>query len=238
MNVIPQFDVTIMQPGYLPWPGFFDLIHMSKTFVVYDTARYTKATWRNRNRCRINRDDGWQWLTVPVEGDSECKKIKDVKIAEGNWQKKHLAVIREHYRGAAYFDAVFPELEAILNKPWTYILDLDMATVDFLSSHLSGLIGTKFVVASELKLSEEGTKTGKLIEICKALGAETLYDTEGALAFFDHEEFAAANLRASFQNYSAPVYKQAYEPFVPALSTLDVVMNCGPNSGRVIFHDV
>lgn len=232
-----QFDVTIMQPGYLPWPGFFDLIQRSKTFVVYDSARYTKATWRNRNRCRINKDHGWMWLTVPVEGDSEYKRIKDVRIAAGNWQKKHLAVIREHYRHATYFDTVFPELEAILNKQWTFILDLDMATVDFLSSHLEGLNKAKFVFASELKLSEEGTKTGKLIEICKTLSAETFYDTEGALAFFDHEEFAAANLQAHFQNYSAPVYKQAFEPFVPALSTLDVVMNCGPESSRVIFHE-
>ena len=226
-----------MQPGYFPWPGFFDLIYRVDTFVVYDSVKYTKATWRNRNRIRMDCKQGWKWLSVPVEKDAENKRIRDVRIApDPGWRKKHLNMIRAGYGKAPFFDEYMPLFEPVFKREWEFLVDLDMHILEIMLNILGGC-STRLVYSSDLQLTDDLEKTEKLLEICRAVDADSFYDTAGALAFFDHSVFSGSGIHVEFQDYSIVEYPQVYSPFMGGLSALDIIMNCGPGSLRVILGD-
>ena len=99
--------VGILQPGYLPWLGFFEQMYRSDVFVLYDDVQYDKHGWRNRNR--IKSPNGVQWLTVPVLIKGQGKpEIRDVRINKAErWQKKHIRTIEQNYRKAPFYDEYF-----------------------------------------------------------------------------------------------------------------------------------
>lgn len=228
--------ISIMQPGYFPWPGFFDLIYRVDQFVVYDSVRYTKATWRNRNRIRVPHGDGWAWLTVPVEKDAEHKLIKDVKVANNSWQKKHHNLITQSYSKAPHYEPTMAVLEKVFFSEWSWLVDLDLYIQKILLDILGGC-GAEIIRSSELDLRVEHGKTDKLLELCQVLGADYLYDSMGARVFFDERLFASSGIRVVFQDFKPPVYEQVFEPFIPGLSVLDLIMNCGPSSLEVLLGD-
>src|SRR5579871_2996712 len=109
---------AILQPGYLPWLGFFEQMYRSSVFVVYDDVQYDKHSWRNRNR--IKTAQGWQWLTVPILTSGQNKPSnREVLIDNShNWRTKHSASIRQHYSKATYFDECFPALDTLYGREW------------------------------------------------------------------------------------------------------------------------
>src|SRR5579859_970571 len=96
--------IGILQPGYLPWLGFFEQVYRSQLFVIYDDVQYDKHSWRNRNR--IKTAQGPQWLTVPVLISGKNRPlVKNVEIDNSsNWRVKHRTSIRQNYSKAAYFE--------------------------------------------------------------------------------------------------------------------------------------
>lgn len=219
-----------MQPGYLPWLGFFELMINSDTFIILDTVQYNKKSWRNRNRIRTK--SGWIWLTVPVLVKKKFKQlIKDVKINNQiSWQKRHLNSMRINYSRAPFFKEYISDLEKIYLKNWEYLVDLDLALINFFAKELE--ITTPLIKLSELNISGKGNE--HIINICKQLGADELYDSEGARAFINMELFDKEDIRVIFQNYQHPIYKQVYKPFIPYMSTLDLLLNCGKESLRIL----
>ncbi|HEU5201697.1 MAG TPA: WbqC family protein, partial [Nitrospira sp.] len=89
--------VAICQSNYLPWKGYFDLIHDVDVFVFYDDVQYTKNDWRNRNK--IKTPQGVQWLTIPVGSHCHCR-ICDVSLQDSYWQKQHWKTLVQRYRKA------------------------------------------------------------------------------------------------------------------------------------------
>ena len=114
--------VAIMQPSYLPWVGFFELIYRADVFVVYDTVQFDKNGWRNRNR--IKTANGSLWLTVPVKASGRPKLCEAVIDNSKKWRKQHLRSIELNYGKCQYFNDYFPQLEKILNSVFTSILSL------------------------------------------------------------------------------------------------------------------
>src|SRR5438105_15810490 len=113
--------LAVLQPGYLPWLGFFDQLRRSDVFVLYDDVQFDKHGWRNRNR--IKSPAGPQWLTVPVRHKGLNKPaIRDVEIVPGNWARKHVLSIRQLYARAPHLHRYLPELEEVLMRPFTHLL--------------------------------------------------------------------------------------------------------------------
>jgi hypothetical protein len=223
--------LAVLQPGYLPWLGFFDLLDRVDVFVIYDDVAFDKNGWRNRNR--IKTSQGISWLTVPVLTSGRTGQlIHDVAIDPHlAWQRKHIRSIREAYARAPYFDLYFNALEALLDQPWQRLADLDVAVVRLMASWL-GLEHKSIVLSSTLGIA--GERNERLIAICEHFGSTTYISGNLAQSYLDVEGFERRGVGVEWQNYAHPVYSQLHGPFEPYLSALDLIFNNGPQSLNII----
>ena len=223
---IKSMRVTILQPSYLPWLGFFEQMHRSDQFVLYDDVQFTRRDWRNRNRIRVQ--EGSVWLTVPVIQKNKYEQsLLETKIDNStSWKRKHLESIRCHYSKTPFFDLYFPWCEKTFNREWDFLLDLSLETIQYLKGELK--INTPLLRSSEL--GESGNKSERLISICKQLGATQYLSGESAQNYISEKDFSDQGIGLEYQNYQHPEYPQRYEGFVPFLSTIDLLFNCGDKS--------
>lgn len=224
--------VSIMQPGYLPWLGFFELMERSDIFVIYDDVDYDKGSWRNRNKIRT--PEGSSWITVPVCTKKKFgQKIKDVLINNNTkWREKHIKSIVQNYNKTPFFDEYISFFEQVYTKHWDKLIELDLAIIDYLVKILS--INTKMLRSSQLE-DITGSKTDRLVSICKQLKAERYISPNGAMSYLQTDKFHAENIDVRFQNYEHPVYSQAFKGFISNLSVIDLIFNCGDGSYEVIM---
>lgn len=223
--------VAILQPGYLPWLGFFDQMSRADVFVYYDDVQYDKHGWRNRNRIKSSLGES-RWLTVPVFHTGLSKpKICEVEIQNDRpWGHKHIETIRQNYSKAPYFRVYFEELREILSRKWEKLVDLDIALCEVMCRWLG--LERKTLRASELGI--EGDRSGRLVNICRLLKAEKYLSGDSAQEYLDVPLFQARKIDVEWQKYTHPVYPQLYGGFVSHLSTLDLLMNLGDESLSVL----
>jgi len=224
---------VIMQPGYLPWLGFFELMSKSDIFIIYDNVQYDKNGWRNRNQ--IKTPNGPQWLTVPVLIKNK-PKINEVKIDNRqNWNKKHLKALELNYKKTSFFDKYYENFEKILLKKWERLLDLDMALIRELNKALG--LKKEIKLASSIKINASD-KVERLIKICKHFKVNTFYEPAGGKNYLEPKkgEFKKEGIKLIFQNYKHPIYKQLYGEFIPNLSVIDLLFNEGKNSLKIITN--
>jgi hypothetical protein len=213
--------VAIHQPQFLPWLGYLDKIDRADVFVLLDSVQFKKNEWQNRNRIRTAQ--GWQWLTVPVL-HRFGQRILEVRInPSANWRDKHLRALAIHYARAPHREAVLRSLRSIYEQPWERLADLNLAVLQWLLDEFG--ITTPLCRSSEMVLPEEPTE--RLIAICRALGATHYVAGIGAYAYLDFTKFAEAGIVVEVQEFRHPVYRQCYEPFVPGLSAIDLLLTCG-----------
>jgi hypothetical protein len=210
----------------LPWLGFFEQMHRSDQFVLYDDVQFTRRDWRNRNRVRVL--EGSVWLTVPVIQKNKYEQsLLETKIDNStSWKRKHLETIRCHYSKTPFFDLHFPWCEKVFNSEWNFLLDLSFETIQYLKGELK--INTPLLRSSEL--GEPGNKTERLVSICKQLGATQYLSGESARNYISEKDFSDQGIELEYQEYQHPEYPQRYEGFVPFLSTIDLLFNCGDKS--------
>ena len=223
---IKSMRVTILQPSYLPWLGYFEQMQRSDQFVLYDDVQFTRRDWRNRNRIRV--PEGSVWLTVPVIQKNKYEQsLLETKIDNStSWKRKHLETIRCHYSKTPFFDLYFPWCEKVFNSEWNFLLDLSLETIQYLKGQLK--ISTPLLRSSEL--GGTGDKTERLISVCKQLGATQYLSGESAKNYISEKDFSDQGIELEYQEYQHPEYPQRYEGFVPFLSTIDLLFNCGDKS--------
>lgn len=217
--------VSVLQPGYLPWLGYFDLAALSDTFVIYDDVAFDKRSWRNRNR--ILGPAGPQWLTVPVETKGRFgQPINTVRIADQFWPAKHLMSLRHCYGKAPSFDWLFPQLDAYLSaRTYSWLLDLCLEGHDLLCRLLA--VRSERRLSSELGIGRIG-KTERLAAIATSLNARRFIATDASQAYMNEAIWRAAGVDLVYQRYPHPVYPQIGPGFVSHLSVVDALMFLGP----------
>ncbi|MFA6384004.1 MAG: WbqC family protein [Candidatus Omnitrophota bacterium] len=223
--------ISVHQPQYIPWLGYFEKIARSDLFVFLDNVQYKEREFQNRNRIRT--DKGWIWLTVPVV-TSEGGRINmsDVRIENSMpWQRKHLGSIKASYAGAPYFNKYYPYFVETLQKKWLKLSDLNVHIVRFIMSELS--IVTPTVFESELGILT--AKTERIIDICKKLNADTYLSGVGAKDYLDESLFPANKITLYYQHFDHPEYRQCFEPFMPYMSAIDLLFNHGPESRNLLL---
>ena len=219
--------LSVHQPQYLPWLGFFSKINMSDCFVILDNVQYKKREFQNRNKIRTAK--GFIWLTVPVVTKGRFhQKIKEVKIDNSvSWQQKHLRSITTNYGKAKFFKKYSSFLEDIyLKSKWQSLNDLNCHIINYTLKELA--IDTKIYTESSLDI--EGSSTDRIINICKTLAADTYLSGSGAKAYLEEEKFKASGIGLCYQEFKHPNYPQAFKDFEPQMSVLDLLLNCGPES--------
>lgn len=215
--------VAVHQPQYLPWSGLFDKIDQADGFVVLDNVQYQKNEWQNRNR--IKTPQGWKWLTVPVHY-AFPQRLREVRVAETDWQRTHWRTITQAYRKAPHFDRYAPLFEPLYTTRWEWLVDLSLAGMERLASAL----GIRWAprLASEMALTEEPNQ--RLIDICRQVGAGQYLAGSGSRHYLDLSAFESADILVEVQQFTHPVYPQLYGAFEPGLSMIDLLFNCGPES--------
>lgn len=216
--------VTIHQPQFLPWLGYLDKIDQADIFIVLDTVQFKKSEWQNRNRIRTA--TGWQWLTVPVL-QHLGQRIDDVLINPTvPWRTRHLRALDMHYARAPYRDRYLSALRDIYERPWTKLCDVNKTVIEWLLTAYG--ITTPVHCASEWTVREE--PTDRLVDLCRAVGADQYLAGPGADGYMDKPRFEASGLRLEMQAFRHPVYRQVYQPFEPNLSALDLLLMRGPEA--------
>jgi hypothetical protein len=222
--------VAIIQPNYIPWKGYFDIINMVDTFVLYDDVQYTVRDWRNRNR--IKTKNGLIWLTIPTDG-TQNKIIKDVKVVwDEKWNLKHWKSILINYHKAPYFKDYKDFFEDLyLNTKEKYLWEIDLKFILAINQILG--IKTKIICSSELNYDRTLHKTERLIAILKEVGATSYLSGPSAKNYIDERLFEGENINLEWIDYSGyPEYPQLYPPFVHEVSIIDLILNVGPDAKK------
>ena len=229
---------AIMQPTYLPWIGYFDLIDAVDEFVFFDDAQVLKRSWGVRNR--ILGQNGETFLTVPLSGHKHGKgsAFTDTLIdSEQRWGAKHLATIRHAYAKAPFFSEVFASFETLLSVGHKTIGALNEDFIRSTAVHIG--ITTAFAESSRMS-GVDGTKDDRLLSICRNIGASTYAAAPGSAVYIEKEReagaFAGSGVDLRYHNYDHPVYAQGRDGFTSHMSIIDLLMNCGYNSALEIIR--
>jgi len=224
--------VTIMQPAYISWLGYFNRIRNSDLFIYLDDVQLdhsSKTRFTNRNK--INTFNGPLWLTLPlkIKGNNN-KKIYELQIVKDQWAKKHKKNIQFNYKNAPFFyDFSDPILEAYDNN-WNSLVQLiyhlDNCFFDILE------INTPIVRSSTIKT--EGLKSDYILNLCKSQGATEYVSGIFGKDYLDQEAFRKAGIDILIHEYQPTPYKQNFKNFTPYLSIIDLVFNEGIKSIELI----
>jgi len=224
--------ISIHQPGYIPWAGFFKKIELSNIFVYLNDAQFKKNDWQNRNKIRTS--DGLMWLSVPVKSNFGVSLNKIEIDNSGDWSRKHKKSIELNYSKAKYFEKYWNFFESIYDNKFEFLLDLNMKFIEKLNELLD--IKTKTILSSELNLTKKGSE--RVLEICKRLSADTYISGTFGKEYLNLEEFKKNNIEVQFQNFQMKPYKQCYEPFMPNVSVIDLIFNEGNNSKHFLEQSI
>ncbi len=228
--------VAIMQPTFLPWTGYMALMDHVDEFVFLDHVQFDKRSWQQRNRIRTA--NGPQWLTVPVisRGKSD-QAIRDVLINRDtpDFPRKMIGAIEHSYSKAAFYKDYAEDVFSILSRDLSHLLDLNIALIGFFKEQLE--IDTPVSFSSRMDVG--GRKAALLADICRECGADIYISPPGSKDYLDAaDEFEAADIPVRYFVYEHPVWPQVHGDFEPYMSVLDLLMNCGPDAGRIMREGI
>jgi hypothetical protein len=224
--------VACHQPNYIPWPGYFYKLKLADTFVILDSVQCPRGTsWVSRNR--IKTPVGQRWLTVPVQRKGlGFQRIQDVAIDNTQgWGKKHFLSISHFYARAPYFNDYIGYFEQAYKKEWSNVADLNLTFIKQIAKWLE--IDTRIVLSSELGLDSHSSEL--LAEICKTIGADTYLSGSGGRKYMKDEEFKKRGIDIRYCSFNPKPYPQLWGDFLPNLSSVDLLFNCGKKGFDQIF---
>jgi hypothetical protein len=231
--------VTVHQPHFTPWLGYLHRMAQADLFIVLDHVQFERGNYQNRTLIRMNGEA--RWLTVPVlqRSQKECivEKQIDQSLADTPrwWSMAHFQTIRQAYREARFIGEYAPALRRIFETRWPRLVELNAAMLEFLRDAYG--IRTKVVRSSEL--SPRGAKSELILNLCREVGADTLLvGLGGSRDYLDKAAFERHGVALAYQQFTHPVYAQCgAAPFIPGLSSLDMLLNCGADSRRLLLGE-
>lgn len=217
--------VSIMQPAYLPWLGYFDRLARSDLHIVLDSVAVSKQNFTNRNRVRGS--TGPVWLTVPVQRKSSDQRITETLVGpDRSWKRKHWETLRQAYRRAPHWDRYAGFLASYYATPQEQLVDV----LDLSTTWLCNSLGITTPIVRSSTLDVPGSKAELVLQLCKAVGATTYLSGPFGRDYLDPHAFDAAGISLEYHDYGHPQYPQGEHPFEPYLSVLDLLCHCGPDS--------
>lgn len=220
----------IHQPQFIPYLGFFNKVLQCDVYVVLDDVKAVDNDFTNRNR--LKSPQGVYWLTIPVKKKNTI--IKEIEISYNiPWISKHLKSITQYGR-AQFFNSYYPNIEKkYKKKQWELVMDIDMEFLKWLFDILE--INVEIVYSSNLNV--KSMKTQRLVDICKAIGADVYLSGIGGKNYLDLILFEKEGIKVEFQNFKHPVYPQRFGGFIENLSIIDLLFNCGEKSLEILMGE-
>ena len=214
-------NVGIHQPDYIPWLGLFYKMYLSDVFIHLDDVQYSNTAAHNFNV--IKTAQGELRLKFPVEyhlGDMIC----DVRPKyELGWREKHLRTLEMNYSKARFFKDTFSELKDIYMVDYPNVAELNIAINEYIATRFG--ITSKFVRSSEFAIDTK--REEKVIDLCVAVGGTRYISGNGARVYQDPEHFAVRGVELTYLDYKPIEYPQLWKEFLPCMSVLDYIFNCG-----------
>lgn len=213
--------VTIHQPDFAPWLGFFHRWAASDLYVVLDDVQFLRRGWHHRDRIRTKA--GLVWLTVPVLKKGRYdQRINEVRMDNGsNWRAKHLGTIAAAYGKCQMFGDVFPRIEKVYAGPHELLIDFNMA----LLREFADLLGIKVPMAMASDNPSDCSSTDRLVELTALHGGTAYMTGLGSRDYLDEAAFAQKGIEVIWDEYRPAPYQQVHGSFEPGLSVIDYLMN-------------
>lgn len=217
--------LAIMQPYFVPYIGYWQLLNVVDRFVIYDDVTYIKGGWINRNRILINGKPSY--ITIPLYKASSYNRICDIAMQSSPiWRRKMIKSIEYTYQKAPFFAKVFPIIEEMI----CYETD---NLADFLANQLRAMtkfmgLETEFVMTSRCYQNNNLTGLDRILDICKREDARIYINPQGGQELYDTETFRSASINLRFLVMDSIQYKQRAAGFTPYLSIIDALMEIGP----------
>ena len=223
--------VAIIQSSYIPWKGYFDIIHDVDEFIFLDDVQFTTRDWRSRNR--IKTADGTHWLTVPT-GGSRSRLICDVMLRDPGWQEKHWKTLCHSYARAPFFRQYVPFFEELyLGQEWANLSEMNQLMTQRIAREL---LGIRTVFTDARTYPAQGAKLDRIIDLLRLSGAASYLSGPLAADYLEPRKFEALGIALQLKDYSDyPEYAQLYPPFEHTVSVLDLIFNTGPHASEYIW---
>lgn len=211
-----------MQPYFLPYIGYFQLINAVDEFIVYDNIQFSKKGWFHRNRMLQNGKD--EYFSLTLKKDSDYLDVRDRQLSD-TWdtdKEKILRRIKENYRKAPFYESTFGLIEEVFNYSNTNLFEYIFNSLKVLTAHLN--IDTKLTISSTLPINHSLKSQDKVIELVKSINGNTYLNPIGGFDLYSTKEFEQQGLHLQFHKAKPIQYTQFKNEFVPWLSVLDLLM--------------
>jgi hypothetical protein len=209
-----------MQPYFLPYLGYFQLIAAVDVFIVYDNIKYVKSGWINRNRLCRNGEPAT--FSLPLKKASDSLEVRERELAAAFEPDKLLSQFRGAYQKAPQYPHVFPWLEDIVRQAERNLFLFLHHSILAVCALLS--IGTRMRISSDITIDHTLKKQDKVIALCRAAGARTYVNAIGGTELYEPEDFRRQGMELKFLRSRPFEYPQLAAGFVPSLSIVDVLM--------------
>jgi WbqC-like protein family len=213
--------VAIMQPYFLPYIGYFQLINAVDEFIIYDDVNFINKGWINRNNILVGNKANL--FTIPLKDASQNKLINEIEISnDGNWQNKLLKTIEQSYKKAPEFVNFYPILSEIIKNQEKNISAYIYNSIQHICKYLK--IDT-LIISSSSKFNNENLKAEeRIIDVCKKNKAQHYINPIGGKELYDKVNFEKNNIQLSFIKTKPIEYQQFKNTFIPYLSIIDLIM--------------
>lgn len=213
--------IGIMQPYFMPYIGYWQMINAVDYYVIYDDVNFIKGGWINRNRILMNNEA--KLFSIQMDGASPNKLINEIGVSSnGIWKKKMIKSIENCYSKAPYFENVFPIIKDIINNHEENMAKYLEYSIKKICEYLN--IETKIVFSSNIQKNNSLKAQEKVIDICKILKATEYYNAIGGIDLYSKEEFEKNDINLKFMKSEDIIYEQYNNEFIASLSIIDVMM--------------
>jgi hypothetical protein len=211
-----------MQPYFMPYIGYFQLVNSVDEFIIYDNIQYTKKGWINRNRILVNGKD--QLITLPIKKDSDYLNVMERELSE-SWDKdknKMLNIIKTSYSKAPYYQETFKLISKCLNNSEVNLFKFIYDSIVLINDYIE--IKTPIVISSTIDINHTLKSQDKILSLCKSQNADIYINTIGGVELYDKETFKQNGIELNFIKSNPIQYKQFKNEFIPWLSIIDIMM--------------
>lgn len=225
---------AIMQPYFLPYIGYFQLIAAVNLFILYDNIKYTKKGWINRNRFLCNGRDAM--FSLPLKADSDLLDIRERRLASDFNCDRLINQLAGAYRKAPYFEHAFPLIEQILRQKEQNLFQFLYGSIVLVCQHIG--ITTEIRISSDIPIDHALKNQDKVLALCETVGTNVYVNAIGGIDLYSKEDFRSHRIELKFIRSKPFVYRQFGNDFVPWLSIVDVLMfNSLDTIGEVVHSN-
>ena len=225
--------VVIHQPDFLPYIGFFHKLLIADLWIVYDDVQFLRRGWHHRDK--IKNHHGEQWITVSIGKAPRETNINQIKISSTElWKDKHLNLLKTSYSKSPYFSEIFPYIEQLYSKTYEKLIDLNMASITMLMKLFD--ITIKYEFSSQYPSAYRSNE--RIIELLQNSEATHYLTGTGSESYLKVDLFDKANFKVIWQQFTHPKYHQLHRDFIPNLSSIDLLLNCGIEQSRQILRGI